>query len=47
MPFLSKKIIITSALRPEEVYHNLSQHDSINQLKRRIELVELTETYCV
>jgi len=41
MPFLSKKIIITSALIPEEIYHNLSQHDSLEQLYRRIQLIDM------
>ena len=47
MPFTSKTIIITFALKPEDIYHNLSQHDSLDQLYRRIELRELTEQYCV
>lgn len=34
-PFLSKIIIITSALKPEEVYTDLSYHDSLDQLHRR------------
>ena len=36
--FLAKKIIITSSLRPEEVYKNRNENDSIEQLLRRIEI---------
>lgn len=35
MPFTSKYIIITSSLPIDEVYHNLAQNDSIDQLMRR------------
>jgi len=38
VPFLAKNIIITSSMSPKEVYHNLSQHDSLEQIYRRIEL---------
>lgn len=38
VPFLAKKIIITSSLRPEEVYSGMSQNDSILQLMRRVTL---------
>lgn len=41
VPFTSKKVIITSIMRPEEVYHNLHAKDGIDQLLRRIEIVEL------
>jgi len=40
-PFTSKMIIITSSLTPEEVYCNRMQEDSIAQLLRRIEVVEI------
>lgn len=42
MPFTSKKVIITSALPPEEVFKNLSKQDSLEQLYRRFEVIELT-----
>lgn len=42
MPFTSKMIIITSSLKPEDVYHNLSERDSLAQLYDRIELIQLT-----
>lgn len=42
MPFTSKLIIITSSLKPEDVYHNLSERDSLAQLYDRIELKQLT-----
>lgn len=45
VPFLAKKIIITSSLPPEEVYHNLSYNDSLDQLKRRINLKHLTQKW--
>lgn len=35
-PFVSKHIIITSIMRPEDVYHNLYEKDGIDQLLRRI-----------
>lgn len=41
MPFISKKIIITSALPPSEIYHNLSEKDSLEQLTRRIKIIKL------
>ena len=41
LPFLSKKVIITSVLRPEEVYKNLSLNDKMEQLTRRIIIQEL------
>lgn len=34
-PFLAKKVIITSSLPPEEIYTNLSERDSLEQLYRR------------
>lgn len=43
MPFTSKKIIITSVLKPEECYHNIFGKDSIAQLKRRVNVIEMTE----
>lgn len=36
MPFTSTHVIITSALPPEDVYHNIQERDSIDQLLRRI-----------
>lgn len=41
VPFLAKHVIITSVLRPEEAYHNLAEHDSLDQLYRRINLIVL------
>ncbi len=41
IPFLAKKIIITSSLPPEEVYVNLAEKDSLDQLLRRCEIVEI------
>jgi len=41
MPFLAKKIIITSSLKPEEVYHNLAENDNLEQLYRRFTVREI------
>jgi len=41
MPFTSKLVIITSALHPKDVYKNLSEHDSLEQLYRRFKIIEL------
>lgn len=46
-PFLAKQLIITSSLPPEEVYINLSSKDSLEQLKRRFQIIELTGTEVV
>lgn len=45
MPFTSKNVIITSSLRPDQIYHNRNTEDSIEQLHRRFEIIELTESY--
>ena len=44
MPFISKKVIITSSLPPAEVYRNLSQHDDLEQLLRRFKVIEIKKT---
>ena len=44
LPFISKLIIVTSVLKPEEVYHNLSERDSLEQLYRRFEVICLNPT---
>jgi len=41
-PFTSKKVIITSALPPWEIYHNRDSKDSINQLLRRFDIWHYT-----
>jgi len=41
VPFLAQKIIITSSMRPEDIYINLNEKDSLAQLFRRIELIEV------
>lgn len=38
IPFTSKLIIITSSMKPEDVYHNLNERDSLDQLHRRFEI---------
>ena len=44
MPLLATNIIITSSLPPEKVYRNLSKYDSLDQLKRRCKVVEMSYT---
>lgn len=41
-PFLAHTVIITSSLRPEEVYNNLAASDSLEQLMRRFTVTTLT-----
>lgn len=43
MPFVSKKVIITSSLPPWKVFHNLDALDNLNQLYRRFQIFELDE----
>lgn len=38
-PFTSKKIIVTSFGEPSEVYHNLAERDSLEQIYRRFTVV--------
>lgn len=38
VPCMAERIIVTSSLRPEEVYNNLSANDKIEQLLRRFKL---------
>ena len=45
IPFTSKHIIITSSLPPQEIFHNLAENDSLEQLFRRIQIIELKEKY--
>lgn len=44
IPFMSSLVIITSSLPPEEVYHRRAEEDLIQQLLRRITVIELTGT---
>lgn len=41
LPFVSKRVIITSALSPEEVYHNRNEKDDIAQLLRRFQVFNM------
>jgi len=41
MPFTSKKVIITSPLKPEEVYSNLHFNDNFQQFSRRFTVKEI------
>lgn len=43
MPFTSEYVVITSSLPPDEVYSNLSKNDKMEQLLRRIEVVNIND----
>jgi len=43
MPFVSKKVIITSPLTPEEAYPRRTTKDKIDQLLRRVTVISMTE----
>lgn len=46
VPFLAKKIIITSCKSPEDIYFNvLSEEESIEQLRRRFKIIKLEQKY--
>lgn len=44
-PFLAHKVIITSSLSPEAVYHRRDAEDSLEQLLRRIQVIHLSERH--
>lgn len=46
VPFLTKHIIITSSLAPDQCYHNRLSEDRIEQLLRRINVIHLTKREC-
>lgn len=41
LPFISKRVIITSSMHPREVYKNLDANDNLNQLLRRLKIFRL------
>lgn len=46
VPFLAKKIIVTSSQEPDDVYYNVCDDvDSIAQLRRRFDVVKLTQKW--
>lgn len=45
MPFTSKLVIVTSSLKPEEVYNRRDDEDKIEQLLRRFEVIQLSQNY--
>lgn len=48
MPFLSKTVIVTSALAPCDVYKNaLSSEDRADQLERRFEVIQMSQCHDV
>lgn len=40
LPFVSKRVIITSALHPKEVFKNLEENDKLEQLLRRFKITK-------
>ena len=42
-PFLAKSVIITSSLMPQQVYNNLAESDSLDQLLRRFSVFYISE----
>lgn len=42
-PFLASKVIITSSLSPDRIYHNRDVEDSLEQLYRRFTIKHVTE----
>ena len=46
VPFLAKTLIVTSCKRPEDIYYNiLSEDESIDQLRRRFDIVKMEQKY--
>lgn len=45
VPFLARKLIITSALHPGGVYCNLNCKDSLEQLKRRFNIIKMEQKW--
>lgn len=41
VPFISKHVIITSSLPPDSIYKNRNEEDKIEQLTRRLNIIEL------
>jgi len=41
-PFISKKIVVTSSIHPADIFWRRNEKDSMKQLYRRFEIVELT-----
>lgn len=46
LPFISKKVIITSSMAPWEIYKNLDDSDSLDQLYRRFKIYNITKDGC-
>nr|WPR18757.1 MAG: replication polyprotein [Skomarfal virus 50] len=45
LPFMSRRIIVTSSMRPEDVYHGvIDRDDNIAQLIRRFEIVNVSSS---
>lgn len=45
LPFISKTVIITSSLHPEDIFWRRNEKDSLEQLKRRFTFIHLNKRY--
>jgi len=45
IPFTSKTVIVTSSMKPQDVYMNLDDGDHLEQLTRRFKIVEMKNKY--
>lgn len=43
IPFLAKKLIVTSSLHPKDIYTNLNANDKLDQLFRRFKIVKMAQ----
>lgn len=41
IPFVAETVIVTSSMKPEDVYYNVSLRDSLEQLRRRFAITEM------
>lgn len=45
MPFTSELVLISSSLHPRKIYKNRDVEDSMDQLLRRIEIIEMNQKF--
>lgn len=43
LPFISKKVIVTSSMHPRDVFKNLNENDKLEQLLRRFKIIQLSK----
>lgn len=43
LPFTSKYVIITSSMPPEKIFYNLNELDKLDQINRRMTIIEVTK----